>query len=167
LKSTAGADFLEGSWENPLDEDIEDAILVYRDWMYRLPSRIRGRSSIKLLSSDIPKDINRFLQRRQSIKDSEAGQSWDASVEAPLERILDVVMMYSAAGGKGYTGLSHSYASELDTTPLARLNQAVIIGKLSKPVLDWQISVREENRVVREQASTTIIRFLVPIDVNR
>lgn len=159
-----GSDFLEGNWINPLSEDVLDPILIYRGWVYRLPSKIRSGSGITIAPSDIPKDLGRFLQQRQTIKDSEFGQPWDPSSSVSPMRLFDMLGLHRAAGGVGYTGLSHRYLKSLDFSQLANLNRAIILGRINEPVVDIALKRAEEKLVVRNANRNSFVRFVLPVE---
>ncbi len=158
-----GSDFLEGNWINPLSEDVLDPILIYRGWVYRLPSKIRSGSGITIAPSDIPKDLGRYLQQRQTVKDNEYGQPWDPSGSVSAMRLFDMLGLHRAAGGVGYTGLSHRYLKSLDFSQLAYLNRAIIFGRIQEPVVDIALERAEEKLVVRNSNRNSFVRFVLPV----
>lgn len=159
-----GSDFLEGNWLNPLSEDLLEPILIYRGWVYRLPSKIRSGSTVSIYSSDIPKDLGRYLQQRQTVKDSESGQPWDASSGISAVRLFEMLGFHRAAGGTGYTGLSHRYLKNLDFSQLAYLNRAIILGRIEEPIVDIALKRADEKLVVRNANRNSYVRFVLPVE---
>ncbi len=159
-----GSDFLQGSWMNPLADDVLEPILIYRGWVYRLPSKIRSGSSISILSGDIPKDLGRYLQQRQSVKDSETGQPWDPSSSVSAVRLFEMLGFHRAAGGMGYTGLSHRYLKNLDFSQLAYLNRAIILGRIEEPIASLALKRADEKLVVRNANRNFFVRFVLPVE---
>jgi len=160
-----GSDFLEGLWLNPLSEDLLEPILVYRGWVYRLPSKVRAGGAITIAPSDIPKDLGRYLQQRQTVKDSEFGQPWDPSNGVSATRLFDMLGLHRAAGGVGYTGLTHRYLNNLDFSQLAYLNRAIILGRIAEPVVDIALERADEKLVVRNANRSSFVRFVLPVEV--
>jgi hypothetical protein len=159
-----GSDFLQGSWMNPLSDDVLEPILIYSGWVYRLPSKIRSGSSISILSADIPKDLGRYLQQRQSVKDSETGQPWDPSSSVSAVRLFEMLGFHRAAGGMGYTGLSHRYLKNLDFSQLAYLNRAIILGRIEEPIASLALERADEKLVVRNANRNFFVRFVLPVE---
>jgi hypothetical protein len=165
FRVTPGSDFLEGTWVNPLSEDLLEPVLVYRGWVYRLPSKIRAGATVTIAQSDIPKDLGRYLQQRQTVKDSESGQPWDTSGNVAATRLFDMLGLHRASGGIGYTGLSHRYLKNLDFSQLAYLNRVIILGRIAEPVAELSLVRAQEKLVVRNASRSSFVRFVLPIEI--
>lgn len=156
-------DFIEGKWTNPMKMDLLNGVLVYRGWLYRLPSRIRPLDTIRITANDIPKDLARVLQRRKVVKDIDIGVPWDTSDVKNLDRLVEMLSLHKAAGGTSYTGLNHRYLKEIDLTSHLKLNRAILIGQLPEPVLDWSIKQGVEKMVAQNGQRAAFVRFVIPV----
>ena len=68
-----------------------------------------------------------LLTQRKVVQGEDRTIPYDcASVD--LERILEIMQLYRAAGGRQYTGLSNRYQSFVDLSDLLALDRAVLIG---------------------------------------
>ncbi len=137
-------------------------MLVYKGWLYRLPARVRAQDTIRINANDTPKDLARILQRRQVIKDIDVGVPWDPSDVKNVDRLVEMLTFHKASGGASYTGLYHRYLKELDLTNHLRLDRAVLIGKISEPVLDWSIKQGFENWLLRTVSDQRSFGSLFP-----
>jgi hypothetical protein len=72
--------------------------------------------------------------------------------------------LHRAAGGVGYTGLSHRYLKSLDFSQLANLNRAIILGRIKEPVVDIALKRAEEKLVVRNANRNSFVRFVLPVE---
>lgn len=162
-----GSDFLEGSWVNPLDEELLEPLLIYRGWIYGLPSKIRPGGEISIVANDIPKDLGRYLQQRQSTKDAEYSQPWDLTGGVSVDRLVDILGMHRAAGGIVYTGLTHRYIGRIDLSQTAYLNRAIIFGRLGTPIVELSLALGNEKLVNRNTNRSAFVRFILPVEVKR
>ncbi|MDZ4848733.1 MAG: hypothetical protein SGI77_05530 [Pirellulaceae bacterium] len=162
---TGASEALEGTWINPMNDDLFDGWLLYRGWVYALPSRVRPNGVVQISASDIPKDLARRLQRRQIVKDSDLSAPWDPGDHSDVERIVEMLTLHRAAGGTGYTGLGHRYWNDLDLSQHLRLNRAIVFGRLSKPMLDWSLTQSGTPLDIRDGRRAAFVRFVIPVTV--
>jgi hypothetical protein len=164
--SVAGnSEFLQGAWTNPMNEDLLDGWLLYRSWLYPLPSRIRPNGIAQIAASDIPKDLGRRLQRRQVVQDRDSSIPWDPTDRSDIGRLVEMLTLYQAAGGYGYTGLSHGYWGELDLSRHLKMNRVIVFGRLSQPVVDWLAKGNSDSLDVRDGRRAAYVRFVIPVTV--
>jgi hypothetical protein len=156
-------DHLEGSWQNPLSEDLLDGILIYRRWMYRLPSKFRGGAIFQVASKDIPKDLSRYLQRKQIVKDVDVGIPWNPHARDDIPRLVEMIMLHEAAGGTGYTGLANEHLRDVELSKLLADKRVLVIGRLARPILDWTAATNGHKIEIAEDHMTTFVRFLIPV----
>jgi hypothetical protein len=156
-------DQLEGSWINPMSEDLLDGFLVYRRWMYRLPSKFRAGAMIQITARDIPKDLSRYLQQRQIVKDSDVGIPWNPQARDNLLPLVEMIMLHESAGGSAYTGLKNEYLADLDSSKLLNDNRILVIGRLDRSIVDWSISACDHEVDVQNDRRATFVRFLIPV----
>jgi len=165
LSATGVSESLQGSWINPMSEDLLDGWLLYRGWIYTMPSRVRSGSVYQISASDTPKDLGRKLQRRQVAKDSDSSVPWDPTDRTNFGRIVEMLTLHRAAGGSGYTGLNHRYWNDLDLSQHLRLNRAIVFGRLAKPLVDWTATASDKPIDVRDGNRAAFVRFVIPVDL--
>ncbi len=165
LSATGVSESLQGSWLNPMSEDLLDGWLLYRGWIYTMPSRVRSGSVYQISASDTPKDLGRKLQRRQVAKDSDSSIPWDPIDRTNFGRIVEMLTLHRAAGGPGYTGLNHRYWNDLDLSQHLRLNRAIVFGRLAKPLVDWNAKASGKPIDVRDGNRAAFVRFVIPVNV--
>jgi hypothetical protein len=129
-------DLLQGSFTNPLSVDLLDATLYFAGRSYTIPAKIRPGERIPI-STNIPKDISRRLQRRAFVAGEEQGVAWDPNDTTNLSRLVELFSFHRAAGGGSYTGLMNRYLSQLECSDLLKLERAVVFGFISEPATSW------------------------------
>ncbi len=166
LGLVSGSDLLNGQWVNPLPVDIHNAVVLYQNWQYALPTRIQPGQKVPFSISVIPKDFARQLQRRRVVDGVEKGSPWQALERNDLSRLIEMMLFHRAAGGTGYTVLSHRYMQQLDLSELLRLDRAMIYGRINQPTTTVHAQVGEKSRELKEGNRQTWIRMVIPVDTN-
>ncbi len=156
-------DLLEGTWTNPMQETLIDGLIIYRKWLYRLPSKLRPGASFQVTSKDIPKDLVRYLQRRRIVKDLDVGEPWDPNRRDDPLRLAELMMFHRAAGGSEYTGLFHHYLDDLDLSHHLNATRIIVVGRLEQPVIHWNATHNGEVVQVDADRREAFVRFIVPI----
>jgi len=156
-------DLLEGSFENPLDVDLLDALLIYRGRAYTLDTRIRVGHRISFSDTTVPKDITRRLQRRQNVGGEERSTPWNPASTGSLDRLMELISFHESAGGSKYTGLYNRYLSELDCSDVIRLDRAVLICELSDSSLTWSMRRNSMPLQATEGQRKTFLRLIIPV----
>ncbi len=162
---TGNSEFLQGKWTNPMDQDLLDGWLLYRSWLYPLPSRVRAHGIHQISASDNPKDLGRRLQRRQLLQDRDSSLPWDATDRKDIARLVEMLTLYQAGGGAAYTGLSHQYWDDLDMSEHLKLNRVIVFGRLAEPWIDWSAQTEATPIEVRDENRSAYIRFVIPVTV--
>jgi hypothetical protein len=122
---------LSGRLVNPLEVELNDCQILYRNWSYPLTGAFRPGTSVALETLR-PRNLEWRLTRRQVVETREVGTPWDqGSLDVP--RILEALMFYQAAGGRRYTGLTHRYQPYLDLSEHLRMGQAILVGRTTTP----------------------------------
>jgi hypothetical protein len=129
-------DLLQGYCVNPLSVDLIDATLYFAGRAYSIPGRIRAGEQIPI-STTIPKDITRRLQRRAFIAGEELGVAWNPNDTTNINRLVELLSFHRSSGGASYTGLTNRYLANLECSDLLKLERAVIFGFISEPVTNW------------------------------
>ncbi|MFN7629153.1 MAG: hypothetical protein ACK5PZ_20195, partial [Pirellula sp.] len=95
-------DLLQGSFANPLSVDLLEGVLYFAGRAYTIPSRIRPGERVPI-STSIPKDITRRLQRRTFVAGEEQGSEWNPADTNSLERLAELLSFHRSAGASSYT----------------------------------------------------------------
>ncbi len=156
-------DQLEGSWVNPMSVDLLDGFLVYRRWMYRLSSKFRPGEMKQITARDIPKDLSRYLQQRQIVKDSDVGIPWNPMARDNLLPLVEMIMLHNAAGGAAYTGLDNEYFRDVEISELLNDNRVLVIGRLDHSIVDWSVSSHGHEVDLQNDRRATFVRFIIPV----
>ncbi len=162
LAELKGIDQIEGLLVNPLPYDVLRPVLMYHNWYYSLPSRIRAGEEISITADMVPKDLLRRLNRRQIINSNDVITRWLPEDRQSLDRLLEIMMFYKASGGADYSKLKHRFQPRTDISNVLALDHAVLFGELAKPLGDVQLAdVPAEE--IKKQASATWCRVLLPV----
>ncbi len=164
LQNHPGSDLLEGSFTNPLDCELRNAIILYEAWAYPLPKSIPSGGTIQLSIADSPRDLSRQLQQRRVVDDKEQSVPWDPSERRKMSRLVELLTFYSAAGGRQYVGLELDYLKSFDLSNRLTRNRAVLLAEIDKTVLKWKARSKEQTVVTRDAYRSAYVRFLLPIE---
>jgi len=139
LSTVSGKDdLLQGSFSNPLNVDMLDGVLYFSGRAYTIPGRIRPGERVPI-STSIPKDIMRRLQRKAFVAGQEQGIAWNPTDTDNLERLAELMSFFRSAGGEAYTGLEHRYLANLDCSDLLKLDRAILFARLPEPASKWTL----------------------------
>jgi hypothetical protein len=139
LSTVAGKDdLLQGSFANPLNVDLLDGVLYFSGRAYPMPGRIRPGERVPI-STTIPKDIMRRLQRKAFVAGQEQGVAWNPSDTDNLERLAELMSFFRASGGASYTSLKHRYLAALDCSDLLKLDRAILFARLPESASNWNL----------------------------
>jgi hypothetical protein len=139
LSTVAGKDdLLQGSFANPLNVDLLDGVLYFSGRAYAMPGRIRPGERVPI-STSIPKDIMRRLQRKAFVAGQEQGVAWNPSDTDNLERLAELMSFFRSSGGASYTSLQHRYLSALDCSDLLKLDRAIVFARLPESASNWNL----------------------------
>src|SRR5690606_31885557 len=120
---------LLGDVRNPLNVDLEDVLLAYDRWTYRIEMPLKAQGALRVENLQ-RRDLQWRLTQRRVLhsRTSYSTTPWDpASREVP--RILEMLMFHEAAGGRAYTSLSQNYQPWMDLSEHLRLGRAVLVGR--------------------------------------
>jgi hypothetical protein len=158
-----GSDLLQGDWTNPLPVDLLDGVVLFRNWIYPLPTRIQAGQRQVFNLRTVPKDLSRTLQRRRVVEGNEQGRPWDPLLRDDLAPLAMMLMFHRAAGGRSFTSLDHRFLGSLDLSDHLKMDQAIVVGRLEKPI--WQLSLHESQKELplQEGQQQTWARILVPV----
>ncbi len=162
LKELQGIDQLEGRFSNPLTVDLLRPALMYHNWIYQLPSRIKAGEELSVTYEMVPKDLMRRLNRRQIVNSNDVITKWEPDNRQSLDRVLEIMMFYKASGGNAYTGLQHRFQPRIDTSNVVSLRHAILFGELVDPLGEITLDGVSEDQVQTVTRSTWC-RILLPV----
>jgi hypothetical protein len=155
LAQRRGSELLSGSITNPLQVDLLDAVLVYGNWCYLLPTRFRAGQTIASIDSLRQKNFRWHLSKREIADNASKLALWDVEMHDDWMRLTEMLMFESSAGGRDYTGLEHRPLRELDLTYALAFGDAILYGRLAEPIL--------ESPLKQERPTVSVARILLPV----
>ena len=156
---TAGLDAkVSGSITNPLPVDIEEAYLVYDRTAYRLGRLAPG---VMVPFDDVVEvDLQTLLTRRKVVQGHNVVTPWDAN-STGVDRVMQLMMFYSAAKGRAYTRLQHRYQRMFDWSDHVTARQAVLWGRSRTPGADMLLN----GETIPTSQDWTYYRLLIPVSL--
>ena len=108
LRLTPQIGRLQGFVTNPLDVELKNGRILFENWAYLIDQPLDAGETINIESDTRERTASSYLTRRIRDKEKGVNAPWNPE-ESRIDRIADVMMFYSAAGGGQYTGLTHGY----------------------------------------------------------
>ncbi len=124
---------LSGQLTNPLPINLTDCTLLSDRWAYSLRNVAAGQQ-VSLDATLAPRNVETLLQRRRMEDLKDVTTPWDQS-DTRVPRIVQMLMFHEAAGGRGYTGLTHRYQGQIDLSDHLNTERAVLVGRASEPAV--------------------------------
>jgi hypothetical protein len=162
LRELQGIDQIEGLLVNPLSQDLLRPVLMYHNWVYQLPSRLRAGEELTLTYDLVPKDLMRRLNRRQIVNNSDQITPWMPEDRQSLDRLLEIMMFYKAGGGANYTHLQHRFQPRIDISNALDLDHAVLFGELNEPLGVVAVEAVGADEV-KQETNRIWCRVLLPV----
>jgi hypothetical protein len=163
LSTVSGKDdLLQGSFSNPLNIDLLDGVLYFSGRVYTIPGRIRPNERVPI-STSIPKDITRRLQRRAFVAGQEQGVEWNPSDTDNVERLAELMSFFRSAGGTSYVGLQHRYLASLDCSDLLKLDRAILFARLPESASNWNLQRDGVQQNELQGKRTTMVRLVLTV----
>lgn len=158
-----GSDMLEGTWTNPLKVDLLDGAVLYRNWLYPLPTRFPSGKAMEFSLTSQPKDLARRLQRRRMVEGAERSVPWNPFERNELDRLGELLLFYKAAGGESYTSLHHRYLKYLDLSDHLRLDRAIVLARIQGDTLPLHCDDGSGSNQVKLENGQTWVRIMIPV----
>lgn len=133
VKRRGGSELLQGKLTNPLDVDLLDAMLIYQNWVYLLPTRFPAGASVEDVDRLRQKNFRWQLSRQRALESSSEGESWDVTRVDQPERLAEMLMFHDAVGGTRYTGLRHEVLGTLDLSEMLTDERCLLVGRCREP----------------------------------
>ena len=166
MRRRSGSELLEGSLRNPFSVDVLNGMLIYRNWLYLLPTRFPAGTEIESVDSLRQKNFRWQLSRQKALESSTETESWDPSSTANLERLTEMMMFHDVVGAERYTGLRHEVLSFLDLSDVLTSERCILIGKLARPVTQIR-NQGEQDESIHVDETLSLIRLVMPINAKR
>jgi hypothetical protein len=133
-------------------------------------------ATIDVLSEMKERTVRSLLTRETRSSEDEStshNSPWDVT-DKRIPRIADLLMFYRAAGGKGYTGLTHNYQGFVDLSDQLYLQRAVLVAEIeqmesgkgsgSPQAVGTELLVDGEPVADRYDQNRTFVRIVFPVD---
>ncbi|MEM9586429.1 MAG: hypothetical protein AAGA03_04040 [Planctomycetota bacterium] len=180
----AGSDLLGGDLVNPLPVDLLDGLLIYRNWVYLLPTRVPAYSIVPPLDSLRQKNFRWQLARQKALESASESEDWDGSQFSDLPRVAEIMMFHQAVGGSRYTGMNDYPLSDLDLSELLDDDRCMLVGRLSSPLTQIESQMGDKTHegesrsgdakdqrlsidLMSSKQSVSLIRVLLPVKTVR
>ncbi|MFG0260889.1 MAG: hypothetical protein ACF788_00645, partial [Novipirellula sp. JB048] len=166
MQRRRGTELLEGALTNPLPVDLLNGMLIYRNWIYLLPTRFPAGAQIASVDSLRQKNFRWQLSRQKALESSMEVESWDPAATSDLPRIVEIMMFHDAVGAARYTGLKHEVLSFLDFSDVLTSERCILIGKLANPVTQLHGDDGLGDAIQIDQ-DLSMIRLVMPVTTPR
>ena len=171
--NVSGYGLLGGWFTHHLSVPIHDWVVVFGHRIYRARDETReslaaGQKWTFQPGGSRISDLKSYLTGRRPARETPVqvgpGQSsihveYSTGGRDPLD-IVTMMSLSETAGADSYTGLSNHTLRRLEVSDSIRLNQALVIGWTESPATQLEV----DGVLVSEQSSTTIVRFMLPVD---
>ena len=165
-----GSELLEGSLVNPLPVDLLDGMLIYRNWVYLLPTRFRAGGQVASLEGLRQKNFRWQLSRQKALESATQHEPWDPSDFDSPARLAEMLMFHEAVGGSRYTQLRHEPLSFWDLTHLLTSDRCMLVGRLAQPLSQLTVSASSAESDTEAGGGQTLageslsmIRLVLPV----
>ncbi len=153
---------LSGQLSNPLEVELHDAMVLFRNWTYPISGTLRAGQAISFDGLP-PRNLEWRLTRRRVVETRDVSTPWDqTSLDA--SRILEILMFHDAAGGRSYTDLTHRYHPYLDLSEHLRTGRAILVGRGPPASSLTQAGQSLEEAIDRQ---TSLYRIVFPVEEPR
>ena len=157
-----GSELLQGKLTNPLNADLLNGMLIYRNWTYLLPTRFPAGSQIESLDTLRQKNFRWQLSRQKALESSSETERWNPANTSSLERIGEIILFHEASGGTRYTNLKHLPLASLDLSHVLSDDRCILFGHLQNAATDIEIDGDKTNGIQGNRE--TFIRVIIPVE---
>ncbi len=161
----SGSQLLQGELINPLPVDLLDGMLVYRNWVYLLPTRLPAGARIGAVENLRQKNFRWQLSRQKSLEENVTEtEKWDPAMKDSLSRVAEMLMFHDAVGGSRYTSLKDDPLSFLDLTGTLTEDRCMLVARVAEPLTRLATRDAADDQYVPQGESLSIIRLLMPVE---
>ena len=159
-------ELLTGEILNQTGIDLDDCLLMYGRWAYRLNKLENGETAV-IDRSQQPRTVKTQLTSGRAGDQATADTADDGTVQfdiygSDVSRLVKLMMFYRAAGGRTYAPTWNRYQHFVDMSPLLSGRQAVLLARVDRNVrsqwIDGETPLKSEY-----DRNWTFYRFVIPI----
>jgi len=152
---------LSGTFANPLNVTLEDAVLYYADLSFQLPGPLAPGQVVDAgqLSETMRNVQSRLTRGRAGGRRKSSGWSLE---DFDVARVAEMLMFHEAAGGRNYTSLTHRYQPWLDLSRHLDLGRAVLVGRAAGPAAELAVA----GQAAVPNQKWTFYRLLIPVQAD-
>jgi hypothetical protein len=160
-----GSQLLQGELINPLPIDLLDGMLIYRNWVYLLPTRFPAAARIGAVEDLRQKNFRWQLSRQKSLEENVTEtEKWDPAMKDSLARVAEMLMFHDAVGGARYTSLKDDPLSFLDLTGTLTEDRCMLVARVAQPLTRLVTTAAADDQYVPEGETLSMIRLLLPVE---
>ncbi len=161
---------LLGQIVNSADTTLEDCVLLYGQWAWKLGSLPAG-SAVNMADASQPRTVRTLLTNATAGETTITDTADDGTVpfrlaNADITRLAKTIMFFDAVNGQRYAGMISRYQSFLDMSHLlAQPDLAIVLAKVQTSGSQWHDGDKPLSSA-REQENNrnwTFYRFVVPV----
>jgi hypothetical protein len=101
------------------------------------------------------------LNRRRVVEGRETATRYDPT-SLDIDRTLEMILFYEAAGGESYTKLKNDVHGRLDMSNQLRFGRAILVCRTKARTTQTSSSIEANHEQVALDA-TTVYRFVLPV----
>ena len=155
---------LRGRVSNPLDVELENVLVIHKRSVYQYKGKLGPGDSFDLEQDAKERNFADYLNLRK-VKDlGTEATPWTIS-DTNLRRILEIMMFYESAGGRGYVNLFQRYFHHIDFSFSAGDDRAILVGRTRTPANRMEIDGDQVDEAYEE--SWTCYRILLPVQQDK
>jgi hypothetical protein len=155
---------LRGELVNPLPTELQDCMVFYENWVYRLNRSVLAPGQRTRIELERALNLQWRLTGRRVVNTKEVGTTWDLN-SLDASKILEIMMFHGAAGGESFTHLTNRYQSYVDLSQHLRLGRAILLGRSRSQVTQPRLDGGEVP--AKDQQTSTHFRVVFPVDSRR
>lgn len=154
---------LRGEFTNPLDTELTDCVVLFRNWAYRLDRRLAAGETVRVEDELVEKTIEGFLNDRRVVESQDVATPWNTS-SPDIARIMEVMLFFKAAGGSEYTNLALDYQNFVDLSDQLEAGRAIVFGRVRKRFGQLEDHGRPMDDTFDQQRQWTFVRIVLPVE---
>ncbi len=158
---------LSGSFTNTADYPLQDCILAFERWVYRLGDVAPGET-VEVGTGTERSELKSLLNERKLVRDKEKDRYQQEAT--PYDRgsldpfyVLRMMLFFGAGGGEDYTGLENHYQQFLDMSTLIELNRAVLFAKVPPETAGAALCLDGGSTADAQSGRLGLRRFVFPV----
>jgi hypothetical protein len=161
-----GEEMLRGHIVNDSQVPLEDCMLLYGPWAYRL-GRLAPDQTLQIDDELQPRTVKTMLTSATAGDTTEARTAEDGTVgfreaQTDVARLVKAMMFFDAIDGGRYTGILNRYQASVDLSSLLQQqDQAILLARCSEGGSQWL----DGDKPLRSDQDRrwTYYRFLLPV----